>query len=95
MDANYDNEFIWKISVCSSVAYLLATLPQYFIDPLLKHQVKFGERSYPCAPWLVIPIAIFVLFLTRHLMCNSGRILAAIVPFALAALVHRQSSFGG
>lgn len=87
MDANYDNEFIWKISVCSSVAYLLATLPQYFIDPLLKHEVTFGERHYPGALWLVIPLAIFVLFFTLHVMRNSGRILVAISPFALAALV--------
>lgn len=87
MDANYDNGFIWKISVCSGVAYLLATLPQYFTDPLLKHEVVFGERHYPGALWLVIPIAAFVLFLTRHLMCNSSRILTAILPFVLAALV--------
>lgn len=60
----FESGFRWKIAIVSAAAYLLASVPPIFIDPLLQHHVRFGIRSYPYALWFVIPISFLILLLT-------------------------------
>lgn len=86
MNTNFDKSFIWKVSICSTVAYLTATVPQVFIDPLLKHQVLYKAREYPYALCFIFPLAIALCFATFRVMKKSERIILDVLPFTLTSL---------
>lgn len=79
--------FIWKISICSSIAYLTATVPQIIVDPLLQHNLAFdGARNYRCTPFIIVPF-LLVSIGTYYVMLNSRKIRWNISPFLSAILL--------
>jgi hypothetical protein len=87
MNPGFNKSFIWKISICSGVAYLLATMPQIIIDPLLEHDVNFSSRRYPHALYYVIPLCAVVFLGTYQALKRSRTIIFDILPFLAAALL--------
>lgn len=81
--------FSWRISTSLLVGYLLATVPQCFLDPKLTSHVRYGPRSYESS-WLIFPISI-VVFIATLILSRSPLVrrssLFVVLPFSLGLIV--------
>jgi len=80
--------FAWRMAIAMLLGYLLATIPQVILDPLLFSHVAFHDRHYPQA-WLVAPIAISVLITTFLAACRERkhRTVIVMLPFTVACVL--------
>ncbi len=80
--------FPFRLSLSVLVGYLLATVPQAILDPLLSSHIKYGSRTYPLA-WWIVPIAT-AMFVTTFLIAKRPgklRLVLVILPFVAACLL--------
>lgn len=74
--------FPWRFGGTMVVGYLLATVPQVIVDPLLRSHVNYPRRTYPFA-YLITPIAIavFVTTVITAFRSSPRARLTAMLPF--------------
>jgi len=80
--------FAWRISVAMLIGYLLASVPQTYLDARLFTHILYPSRQYRFA-YLIVPIAIAV-FATSLLVAvraRGHRRLAVLLPFLTACCV--------
>lgn len=80
--------FPWRFGGTMVVGYLLATVPQVIVDPLLQSHVNYPRRTYPFA-YLITPIAIavFVTTVITALRSSPRARLTAMVPFIASCVL--------
>jgi hypothetical protein len=80
--------FPWRFGAIMVVGYLLATVPQVIIDPLLRSHINYPNRHYPLA-YLIAPIAIAVFAATVVAASSlpSRYRLSAVVPYIAGAIL--------
>ena len=80
--------FPWRIGITMVAGYLLATVPQVIIDPLLRSHINYPNRHYPFA-YLIAPIAVAVFVVTVVIASRLSRRyrLAAVLPFIAGCIL--------
>ena len=84
LDSNgFGTSFRLKMALCQTFAYIWATVPPVFVDPLLFHHVRYGSRQYPKAWYCIIPLSILLLLSTLVVMSRTERTWAPLIPFCV------------
>lgn len=78
------SEFSFRFTALILTGYLLATVPQTFLDPLLLHHVQYGARHYEYA-WVICPLS--VLLVVTTMLLSQERFLKKSLIFPVAPFV--------
>lgn len=77
------------LALTNTAGYLLSTVPQIIIDPLLKTHVAYGPRTYPYA-WCVVPISSLLFVITLLIFPRKRSnitVFSSIIPLILALII--------
>lgn len=84
----YRAPYPWRIAFAMLVGYLLATVPQVYLDQLIQSHVAFKPRHYPLA-YLIAPIGGWVLVVTLYAVVRAPAHLQllSLLPFIAGCTV--------